>query len=339
MLLDVLQGQVVRPAPLWMMRQAGRTLPAYRKIRENFPSFFDLVFHAEAAAEVTQLPIHEFPLLDAAILFSDILVVPYALGQKVTFVEGEGPSLAPLELEKMSFSFESEPFQACLAPVFETVSRVRKTLPSSKTLIGFAGSPWTVAAYMIEGQGTRDFLKAKNFAFSSPVLFQKLLNWITDATIFYLKGQIRAGAQAIQLFDSWTGVVPAQQYQEWIEYPTKRLIKEIKKEFPYIPFIGFPRGLGALVPTYTIGTGVDAVSLDSSYPLEKARDLPCVIQGNLDPVALLVGGKALRHGVENIYYFLKGLPFIFNLGHGVLPSTPLTHIREFIHLVKERVES
>ncbi len=332
MFIEPFKGVSLSAPPLWLMRQAGRTLPEYHTIRRHFESFLDLVLNPEAAAEITLQPIKRFGF-DAAIFFADILVIPFALGQHVEFVDEKGPVLGPLNFKAPHFdlSFNIEK----IASLFETLSRVRKNLSPHKALIGFAGSPWTVAAYMIEGQTSKTFSRAKRFAFSNPYKFQELLDLVTESTFVYLTKQVEAGATALQLFESWGGCVPSTHMDVWVFQPTLSLVKRLKNHFPKVPIIGFPRGLGSYVLTYVQKTGVDGVSLDAGYSLETAKDLPCVLQGNLDPHILVAGGSCLERSVKKIKETLREKPFIFNLGHGLLPETPLRHIEELVCLVKD----
>jgi uroporphyrinogen decarboxylase len=331
--LEPFEGKTSFPPPVWLMRQAGRYLPEYREIRKNSSSFLELVLNSDQATEITLQPIRRFNL-DAAIFFSDILIVPFALGQELHFYEGKGPVLSSLNFQKPLGGLNLKRAQESLEPVLKTLSKTRKLLPEEKALIGFAGSPWTVLAYMLEGETSRDFLKAKEFALQEPKKFGELLELVTEATLDFLKNQIRSGATALQLFESWAAVVPSQFYKDWIEKPTSYLVKEIKKTFPDVPLIGFPKGLGMNILSYIKETKIDGISLDFSYPLLEATKLPCVIQGNLDPMILRIGGRVLEKGVEEIMKILKGKPFIFNLGHGVLKETPVSHVLELVNLIR-----
>ena len=316
--------------PIWLMRQAGRYLPEYRTLRERIPYFLVFCMTPELAAEATLQPIRRFGL-DAAILFADILVVPHALGQQVSFTEGEGPALAPLG--------KLQPAEVArrVAPVWDTVRRVKGELAKEVALIGFAGSPWTVATYMVEGGTSRDFNNVRYFAFNKPEGFQLLIDIVVEATITYLKGQIEAGADAVQLFDSWAGVLPEAEFRRWVIEPTRRITEALKKAHPTVPIIGFPRGAGVLYEAYRRESGVDAVSLDQTVPLAWARDrLQSVgpVQGNLDPVLLVVGGEPMEAAVRDIRAQLGHGPFVFNLGHGILPQTPPENVAELVALVR-----
>lgn len=334
-LLAVLRGERVGPPPMWMMRQAGRYLPEYRQLRQDKGSFLDLVYDSEAAAEVTLQPLKRFPQLDAAILFSDILIVPFAIGQNLTFVAGEGPRITPplmtAELDEL------QAFPARLEPIYATAARVKEQLDPSKTLIGFAGSPWTVSTYMVAGQGTRDQSETRRLAYADPGAFGAIIGRIEEVTIDYLSGQIEAGAQAVQLFDSWAGSLAPAEFERWVIAPTARLVKSLKAKHPDVPVIGFPKGAGGKLAAYARETGVDAVGLDETVdPVWAAKELPdnLPLQGNLDPLALLAGGKALKDATRRILDAFAGRPHIFNLGHGILQETPIAHVEELIALVK-----
>ena len=334
-LLAVLKGERRDPVPLWMMRQAGRYLPEYRELRTDKGSFLDLVYDPEAAAEVTLQPIKRFPRLDAAILFSDILIVPFAIGQNLTFVAGEGPRLTPTlsdsELGQLT------PFLARLDPIYETVRKVKAALDPGKTLIGFAGSPWTVATYMVAGQGSRDQAEARRLAYADPARFGELIHRIEAVTFDYLAGQVEAGAEALQLFDSWAGNLSPAQFEQWVIAPTARLVAKLKDRHPAVPVIGFPKGAGGKLAAYARETGVDAIGLDETVdPFWAAEELPeeLPVQGNLDPLALIAGGEALARAMRHILDAFANRPHIFNLGHGILPDTPIAHVEQLIGLVK-----
>jgi uroporphyrinogen decarboxylase len=322
-ILDVLARQKVDRPPYWFMRQAGRFLPEYREIRSTVSGILELCYTPVLAEKVTLQPVNRFDT-DAAILFSDILVIPDALGQKVEFVEGEGPSLEPInnqtDLRRLSLKNLSEH----LSPVIETVSRLHSSLPKDKALIGFAGSPWTVATYMVEGRSSRDYAKTKTWAFSDPEGFAELIGLLEHATIDYLLRQIDAGADVIQLFDTWAGVLPASQMEKWCIDPTRRIVTAVKDKYPNVPIIGFPRGIGAGIVQFADRTGVSAVGLDSSvdprWASHSLQQKYCV-QGNLDPGMLYTGGSAMIRESEHIISSLGSGPFIFNLGHGVWPTT------------------
>jgi len=334
-LLSVLRGQRHDPPPVWMMRQAGRYLPEYRALREQKGGFLDLVYDSEAAAEITLQPLKRFPELDAAIIFSDILIVPFAIGQNLTFVAGEGPRLTPTLL--VSQVEQLTPYPARLEPIHATVAKVRAELDPTKTLIGFAGSPWTVATYMVAGQGSREQSEARRFAYADPDAFGAIVERIEAVTIDYLSGQIEAGVEVVQLFDSWSGSLSSAQFEQWVIAPTTRLVSALKSRHPHVPIIGFPRGAGGKLRAYARETGVTALGLDETVdPTWAARELPArlTVQGNLDPLALISGGEALRSAVLRILDAFSERPHIFNLGHGILPDTPIAHVEQLIALVK-----
>jgi uroporphyrinogen decarboxylase len=316
------------------MRQAGRYLPEYRKTRAQAGSFLDLCYTPDLATEVTLQPIRRFGF-DAAILFSDILVVPDAMGQKVWFEEGAGPRLSPImgaaDLRTLSTTHVRER----LAPVYETASRVADALPSDTALIGFAGAPWTVAAYMVEGHGSRDFAAARQWALTEPETFGRMIEMLVEATTEHLSAQVEAGATAVQIFDSWAGSLSAADFARWGIRPTADIVRRLKMKHPAVKVIGFPRGCGARAAEYAAATGVDAVSIDQATVPERARDdLRCAVQGNLDPVLLMAGGTAMAEEVAHLRRVFAGRPFVFNLGHGVLPATPPENVAELVRLVR-----
>jgi uroporphyrinogen decarboxylase len=334
-LLAVLRGERRDPAPMWMMRQAGRYLPEYRQLRQEKGSFLDLVYDSDAAAEITLQPLKRFPALDAAILFSDILIVPFAIGQNLTFITGEGPRLTPPLIS--SDLDDLTPYLARLEPIYGTVQKVKAALAPGKTLIGFSGSPWTVATYMIAGQGSRDQSEARRLAYADPSKFGAIIERIEMVTLDYLSGQVEAGAEALQLFDSWAGSLAPAQFEEWVIAPTARIVTELRLRHPKVPIIGFPKGAGGKLKAYAQETGVGAIGLDETVdPLWAARELPAKlpVQGNLDPLALLAGGDVLVSVVRRILDAFAHRPHIFNLGHGILPDTPIAHVEQLIALVK-----
>ena len=334
-LLAVLRGERRDPPPIWIMRQAGRYLPEYRQVREEKGSFLNLVYDPGAAAEVTLQPLKRFRGLDAAILFSDILIVPFAIGQNLSFVAGEGPRLTPPLLQSELDQLTTVPVR--LEPIYETVRMVRRRLGRGKTLIGFAGSPWTVATYMIAGQGSRDQVEARGLAYGDPNRFSAIISGIEEVTLEYLSGQIEAGAEAVQLFDSWAGSLSPQQFERWVIAPTARLVEAIKSRHPEVPVIGFPKGAGGKLVAYARETRISALALDETVdPTWAVRELPddLPLQGNLDPLALIAGGETLRDNVRRILDAFAGRPHIFNLGHGILPDTPIAHVEELLALVK-----
>jgi uroporphyrinogen decarboxylase len=339
-LIRALQGEAVWPPPLWLMRQAGRYLPEYRALRAKVKDFIALCTTPALAAEVTLQPIRRYRL-DAAILFSDILIVPWALGQGLEYREGEGPVLPPLRDAAGIAGLDPARLMDRVAPVFETVRSVRHALRTEglddTALIGFAGSPFTVACYMVEGSGSRDFAATRAMAFSDPDLFARLLEILVDATVRYLSAQIAAGAEAVMLFDSWAGVLSPRQFRAHVIRPTRQIVAELHRQHPDVPVIGFPRLAGLLVGEYARETGVNAVGLDTGTDLAMAQSLvpaQVAVQGNLDPMALLAGGAAMRGEVASILGAMRGRPFVFNLGHGVVPQTPPGHVAELVELVR-----
>ena len=334
-LLAVLRGERRDPAPMWMMRQAGRYLPEYRELRTQKGGFLDLVYDSDAAAEITLQPLKRFPQLDAAILFSDILIVPFAIGQNLSFVTGEGPRLTPTLLSSELDQLTA--YSARLDPIYETVRKVKAALAPDKTLIGFAGSPWTVATYMVAGQGSRDQGETRRLAYADPGKFGAVIGRIEEVTLDYLSGQVEAGAEALQLFDSWAGSLSPAQFEKWVIGPTKRLVSALRKRHPQVPVIGFPKGAGSKLAAYASETGVNAIGLDETVdPMWAAKELPAAlpIQGNLDPLALIAGGTDLKSAVKRILDAFAGRPHIFNLGHGILQDTPIANVERLIALVK-----
>ncbi|MDJ0512544.1 MAG: uroporphyrinogen decarboxylase [Methyloceanibacter sp.] len=334
--LSVLSGQACSPPPMWLMRQAGRYLPEYREIRKNVPSFLDLCLTPKLAAEVTLQPLRRFPF-DASIVFSDILIVPHALGQSVTFVEGEGPKLDPIRDAAALARLDPTKASSRLSPVYETVERVVAGLPDHVPLIGFCGAPWTVATYMVEGAGSKDQAKARGLAYADPTLFQAMIDTIVETSVGYLLGQVAAGCRALQIFDSWSGSLPEDAFAQWCIAPTREIVTKVKAQVPDVPIIGFPRGSGPSAARYAAETGIDAIGCDTSLPVEWIRDTlqPMMpVQGNLDPVLLVAGGPALDARVREILAVLGEKPFIFNLGHGILPETPIANVERLVQLVK-----
>jgi uroporphyrinogen decarboxylase len=317
------------------MRQAGRYLPEYRAVRQAGATFLDLCYTPELAVEITLQPVRRFGM-DAAILFSDILVVPDALGCDVRFEEGAGPRLAPVRTQADLRRLTLAGFADRLAPVYATVRHLRERLPEDTALIGFAGAPWTVAAYMVEGETSKDYARARALAQSEPRLFGGLIELLVEATTAHLLAQIAAGAQVVQLFDSWAGVLPEPEFVRWCQAPAARIVAALKAARPDVPVIAFPRGAGALYPSYQVAVAADAVGLDTAVPLRWARQaMPEVcLQGNLDPVALLVGGRTLRAEAERIVAALAGARFVFNLGHGVLPETDPAAVADLVGFIK-----
>ncbi|CAA7614032.1 Uroporphyrinogen decarboxylase [Candidatus Terasakiella magnetica] len=334
--LRALAGETLTPPPFWLMRQAGRYLPEYRATRAEAGSFLDLCYNPELATEVTLQPLRRYGF-DAAILFSDILVIPDALRQQVAFKEGEGPVLTPIRSATDLDGLNISGLHDHLAPVYATVKKLSAAIPATTALIGFAGAPWTVATYMIEGSGSKDFSKAKTMMFGQPELFARLMALLIQATGDYLIRQIDNGAEAIQIFDTWAGALPEDQFERWVIAPTRVLVQRIRAERPGVPVIGFPRQAGVLYKRYITETGVSGVSIDSSVPLEwAAKELQplCTLQGNLDPILLVAGGEALDAGIDRILKALGKGPFIFNLGHGITPPTPPENVARLAERVK-----
>jgi uroporphyrinogen decarboxylase len=335
-LLRVLANHCAPVPPVWMMRQAGRYLPEYRAVRARAGSFLELCFNPELAAEVTLQPIRRFGF-DAAILFSDILVIPHALGQTVRFVEGEGPRLHPLSDAAALNGVRREADPAILAPVYETVRRVKAQLQDDVALIGFCGAPWTVASYMVAGRGTPDQMPAKQLAASETVAFGRLIDKIVDASAKYLVHQLEAGAECVQIFDSWAGGLAPNEFERWCIKPTKRLVEKVRDRHPGAKIIGFPRGAGEKIPRFVDETGVDAVSLETAIDRKFASahiQTRVPIQGNLDPDVLLRGGAELDRAVDDVMAAFADAPFIFNLGHGILPQTPIAHVEQMLARVR-----
>jgi uroporphyrinogen decarboxylase len=334
--MNVLAGRQQTVPPIWLMRQAGRYLPEYRALRQKIGNFLDLCLDPKLAAEVTLQPIRRFGF-DAAILFSDILVVPYALGQNVAFTAANGPRLDAIDDEEALRKLRRELDHERLAPVYETIVRVRSQLPAGVTLLGFCGAPWTLATYMIAGVGTPDQIPAREFAYRAPKLFDELLDILVDASASYLVRQFEAGVDAVQIFDTWAGVLADEEFDRCCVEPCARIITAVRAQVPTAKFIGFPRGAGSRLKRYIDGVSVDAVGLDWTIDLDFARDelqRRKPVQGNLDPVVLLVGGHALDRAVDRILQSFRTGPFIFNLGHGVLPDTPVAHVERLVTRVR-----
>jgi uroporphyrinogen decarboxylase len=334
--LDVLAGARRKVPPLWMMRQAGRYLPEYRELRAKAGGFLDLCFTPELAAEVTLQPIRRFRF-DAAIIFSDILVIPYALGRNVAFEAGEGPRLDPLDTPEKIEELKRDADFKKLEPVFEALRRVRAALTPEIALIGFCGAPWTVATYMVAGHGTPDQAPARLLAYRHPQAFANIIDALVENSVRYLIGQLDAGADALQIFDTWAGVLPVREFQRWSIEPTRRIVEGVRKQRPDARIIGFPRGAGALLPAYVAHTGVDAVSIDwAAEPELIRRDVQSkvAIQGNLDPLALIAGGSALDAAIDEVLANYASGRLIFNLGHGIQPETPIAHVERMVKRVR-----
>jgi uroporphyrinogen decarboxylase len=334
-LLTVLNGGKADILPIWLMRQAGRYLPEYRALRQDKGGFLDLVYDPAAAAEVTLQPIRRFGF-DGAILFSDILIVPHALGQDLRFDAGEGPRLSPPLVDALLGRLEAAPKR--LDAIYRTVEKVARALPSQTTFLGFAGSPWTVATYMVAGQGSREQAEARRMAYRDEKAFAAIIDAVSRMTVDYLSGQVNAGVEAVQLFDSWSGSLSPSQFEKWVIGPTAAIVAEFKNRHPDVPVIGFPKGAGGKLPAYARETGVDAIGLDETVdPRWATAALPegMPVQGNLDPLTLIAGGKALEKAVEDIISALEGRPHIFNLGHGILQDTPIAHVEQLLKLVRQ----
>ncbi len=333
-LLAVLRGERKERPPIWLMRQAGRYLPEYRELRARKGGFLELVNDSDAATEVTLQPIRRFAF-DGAILFSDILVVPHAMGQDLWFEEGEGPRLAPKLLDHALEGLSKAPER--LKPVYATCRKVSAALGPQTTFLGFAGSPWTVATYMIAGQGSREQAEARRYAYRDPQAFQAIIDAIVSLTVDYLSGQIEAGVEAVQLFDSWAGSLSPVQFERWVIAPNAAIVSASKARHPQTPVIGFPKGAGGKLGAYARETGVDALGLDETVDPVWAnaivpQDMP--VQGNLDPLALIAGGTALEEAVDRILSAFPERPHIFNLGHGILPDTPIEHVETLLARVR-----
>jgi uroporphyrinogen decarboxylase len=329
-LLAVLKGERRDPPPVWLMRQAGRYLPEYRALRAQKGGFLELCYDPETATEVTLQPIRRFGF-DGAILFSDILVIPHALGQDLWFEAGEGPRLAPPLVDAALAGLTAAPDR--LAPVIETVCRVAAALPATTTFLGFAGSPWTVATYMVAGQGSKDQGAARSMAYRDPAAFGAIIDAIVAATVDYLSAQISAGVDAVQLFESWAGTLSPAQFERWVIAPNAEIVRRLRVRHPGTPIIGFPKGSGGKLMAYARETGVDALGLDETVdPVWANAVLPegLPVQGNLDPLALLAGGSALDSAIDGITAAFAARPHIFNLGHGITPEVPVAHVEALL---------
>jgi uroporphyrinogen decarboxylase len=337
-LMQTFAGDALTPPPVWLMRQAGRYLPEYREVRQKAGGFLNLCYNPGLAAEVTLQPIRRYGF-DAAILFSDILVVPDALGQSLRFVENEGPRLDPLRTGAEVARLGEKKAHEKYAIIAETVQRLRQDLPAETALIGFCGAPWTVATYMVGGEGSSDQAAARLMAYGDPQAFTALMDVLVRTSIEYLSLQIKAGADLLQIFDSWAGSLPDGQFENWVVEPTKRIVDAIKGRHPGVPIIGFPRGAGTRSYSYFEKTGVDGVGCDTAMPLRLIRETlsgKVVVQGNLDPLLLVAGGAQLEERVREIIDTLGANPFIFNLGHGIVPQTPPEHVEQLIAMVRSR---
>ncbi|MES2601304.1 MAG: uroporphyrinogen decarboxylase [Pseudomonadota bacterium] len=334
--MEVLSGRRQSVPPVWMMRQAGRYLPEYRDLRAKAGGFLDLCFNPEWAAEVTLQPIRRFGF-DAAIIFSDILVIPHALGRSVRFEVGEGPRLDPLDTPGKIATLTTAADFTKLEPVFEALRRVRAKLDPKVALIGFCGAPWTVATYMVAGQGTPDQAPARMLAYRSPEAFAKIIDVLVENSIQYLLGQLKAGADVLQIFDTWAGILPPREFERWSVEPTQRIVAGVRAKVPDAKIIGFPRGAGAQLPLYVDRTGIDGVSIDWAAEPSLIRErvqTRVAVQGNLDPLVLIAGGAALDRAVDDVLANYAGGRFIFNLGHGIQPETPIAHVEQMLARVR-----
>jgi uroporphyrinogen decarboxylase len=335
-LLNVLNGRREEIPPVWMMRQAGRYLPEYRATRERAGSFLDLCFNPKLAAEVTLQPINRFKF-DGSILFSDILVIPYALGRRVEFAAGEGPRLDPVTDPAGVAALPKQVDHARLEPVYETVQLVKAELPPEVTFLGFCGAPWTVATYMIAGRGTPDQLPARLFAYQHPEAFDELMQLLVRASTEYLIRQFQAGVDAVQIFDTWAGILPPEEFARWCIGPARQIVLGVRDVIPDAKIIGFPRGAGPSLERYATEVPVNAVGLDwmidKTFARERVQSIRPV-QGNLDPVALIAGGRALDEAVDNVMRAFSDRPFIFNLGHGITPQTPIAHVEQMLARIR-----
>ena len=333
--MRALEGEALTPPPWWLMRQAGRYLPEYRSIRARARDFIEMCLTPALAAELTLQPVRRYRM-DGAILFSDILLLPYAFGQALAFREGEGPILERIENHAGIDRLKPGQFMSHLEPVFDAVRRVAEALDTRTTLIGFAGSPWTVATYMVEGGTSKDFRRVKSWAYRDASGFGTLIDLLVEGTVDFLAAQMAAGAEVVQLFDSWAGILSEPAFERWVIEPTRRIVAALKRRFPDHPIIGFPRGAGLLYERYITETGVDGVGLDAMVPAGYTRSRLqqlATVQGNLDPVLLIAGGAALESAVKELCRTLGGGPFVFNLGHGVLPETPPENVAALARLL------
>ncbi|MEO6091508.1 MAG: uroporphyrinogen decarboxylase [Novosphingobium sp.] len=333
-LLRTLRGENLRQRPVWLMRQAGRYLPEYRALRAEKGGFLALVYDSDAAADITLQPIRRFGF-DGAIVFSDILIAPYAMGQELEFLVGEGPRLSPRLVDAQLAALEGVP--ARLEPIYVTVAKVRAMLDETRTLLGFAGSPWTVATYMVAGEGSRDQQVTRSLAYRDPQAFQAIIDAIVAVTVDYLVGQAAAGAEAVQLFDSWAGTLAPAEFERWVIAPNAAIVASLKQRVPGLPVIGFAKGAGGKLPAYARETGVDAVALDETVdPAWAASVLPpgMPVQGNLDPLLLLAGSADLERQARRLLDCFADRPHIFNLGHGIDRETPVEHVERLLAVVR-----
>ena len=333
-LLAVLRGERRDPPPVWLMRQAGRYLPEYRALRATKGGFLELAYDSDTAAEVTMQPIDRFGF-DGAILFSDILVIPHAMGQDLRFEAGEGPRLSPTLIESTLDALTAAPER--LLPIYDTVRKVRARLPAQTTFLGFAGSPWTVATYMVAGQGSREQAETRRMAYRDPAAFAAIIDALVEATADYLSHQIEAGVDAVQLFDSWSGSLSPREFERWVIAPTAEIVRRVRARHPDTPIIGFPKGAGGKLPAYARETQVSAIGLDETVdPVWADASLPegLPVQGNLDPLVLIAGGAALDAAIDAIRGAFPERPHVFNLGHGIQLDTPIAHVEQLLQRIR-----
>lgn len=334
-ILRALQKEVDSRVPFWFMRQAGRYLPEYREVRKQAGSFLDLCYNPELAAEVTLQPVRRFGM-DGAILFSDILVLPHALGVEVRFAEGEGPQVERVITRDRALKLDISRIEDHIAPVLETIGRVKEALPEQVTLLGFAGAPFTVASYMVEGKGSKEYAALRRFYYEEAALFQSIIDTLTLATIEYLSLQIAAGAEAVQLFDSWAGVLSPDAFAKYCIEPNQKIVEALKARHPGIPVICFPRGAGAKYMAFSDAVACDGLSIDTMTPLAMVKDgfnKQC-LQGNIDPMLVVAGGQAMVDEATRMLDVMAGHPFIFNLGHGFVPETPISHVERLCETIR-----
>jgi len=340
LLLKALSHKTCNIPPIWLMRQAGRYLPEYRERRADAGSFLNLCYNPEFASEVTLQPIERFSF-DASIIFSDILVIPHAMGVDLDYKEGEGPVLGKIDSAEKIKNLKLDEIEEKLKPVFEAISLTKSKLPEHTAMIGFAGSPWTVATYMVEGGGSKDFANVKKFAYENRKIFEELLDKLVDATSRYLVKQVEAGAEVLQIFDSWAGVLPEEEFYDFVIKPTIKIIENVRAKCPDTPIIGFPKGAGVLYEDFVKETGVEGLSIDFTVPLKWAKENlqpHACLQGNLDPILLGANTGEFEQRAKNIINILGGGPFIFNLGHGILPHTPIENVERLIEIVRGEKE-
>ncbi len=339
LLIDTLLGNQKAKVPFWFMRQAGRYLPEYKATRSDAGSFLDLCYNPELATEVTLQPLRRFGM-SAAILFSDILVIPHAMGRDLRFQTGEGPMMSPLQTEEID-QLSSNGVTAFLSPVYEAVRSIRNALDEDTPLIGFSGAPWTLACYMVDGKGVKEFPATRHMAYSAPAKFEKLISILTDAVIDHLSAQIEAGAQVVKLFDSWAGLLPEKEFYHWVITPAEIIVSTLKERYPHVPVIAFPKGAGLLYKHYAEAVGSDGIAIDMNVPIAWAAEHlspHAVVQGNLDNRLLVADGERTVAQAEEILQSFNDLPFVFNLGHGMLPETPISNVEQLVQTIKAHNE-